>query len=80
MWWGLWRIREAELGPECEGSWTEEGALLCGWQVIMGGGLEKCVWQLFVGRSRPSWDDVYSGEGKGEGWTGGQAPLQAPPD
>ena len=38
--------------------------------------MEKCVWQLFVGRSRPSWDDVYSGEG--EGWTGGQAPLQPP--
>ena len=34
--------------------------------------MEKYVWQLFVGRSRPSWDDVYSG--KGERWTGGQAP------
>lgn len=39
---------------------------------VGGSGFEKCVWQLFVGRSRPSWDDVYSG--KGERWTGGQAP------
>ena len=40
--WGLWRIREAGLGPECEGSWAEEGGLLCGWQVIMGlGGFGK---------------------------------------
>lgn len=36
--WGLWGVREAGLGPECEGCWAEEGALLCGWQVTTGWG------------------------------------------
>ena len=36
--WGLWGVREAGLGPECEGCWAEEGALLCGWQVNHGVG------------------------------------------
>lgn len=38
MRWGLWGVWEAELGPECEGCWAEEGALLCGWQVTTGWG------------------------------------------
>lgn len=63
---------EAGLRPECGGARLGRGFAL--W--VAGnhgvGVVWKSVWQLLAGGDEPGWDDVYSG--KGEGWTGGQAP------